>query len=201
MKQHSVLPVKVAKYGYILISVVFCIAGIAIILLPAPPLAVIGTFFGSAMLIFGLVKLVGYFSKDLFRLAFQYDLQFGILLIVLGIITLIKRADAAEFICIAYGVCMIIDCLFKIKIALDAKSFGIHQWWLTFSFAILNGIAGILVTICPTVLIRVASVLIGISLLTEGILSLSVAISMIKVIDHKKSDVIQTDEYEIWEET
>lgn len=201
MKLRSVLPMKVAKYGYVLISLVFCIAGIAIALLPEPPTSAIGIFFGVSMLIFGIIKLIGYYSKDLFRLAFQYDLQFGILLSILGVITLVKYTDAIRFMCTSYGVCVIADCLFKIKITFEAKHFGIRQWWLTLALAISSGFLGLLVTICPVVSTRAINILLGISLMAEGILSLSVAINMVKIIDHQQPDVITIDDYEKWEDT
>ena len=109
MRLRSVMPMKVAKYGYILISLIFCIVGIALALLTMPPTSVLSLFFGIALLVFGIIKMIGYFSKDLFRLAFQYDLQFGILLSVLGVIILFRQTDAMKFICIAYGICIITD--------------------------------------------------------------------------------------------
>ena len=139
MKMRSVLPMRIAKYGYILLSIVFCIAGIAMLVVPAPPEKVIGNFFGIAMLVFGVIKLIGYYSKDLFRLAFQYDLQFGLLLLALGIITLIKPGNVMGFICISLGICMLAESMFKVKIALEAKGFGIRVWWLSFSLAIVTG--------------------------------------------------------------
>ena len=95
MKLRSVTPMKIAKYGYIAISAIFTLAGLAMIFYPTPSQSFIGIFFGIAILVFGIIKLVGYWSRDLFRLAFQYDLQFGVLLCVLGIITLIRPTASA----------------------------------------------------------------------------------------------------------
>lgn len=197
MKLHSVVPMKVAKYGYIAISIVFCLAGVTLLALPEPPVTAIGLFFGVSLLVFGVIKLIGYFSKDLFRLAFQYDLQFGILLMTLGIITLLRPAAAVEFICIAYGLCMIADGLFKGKTALEAKRFGIRRWWLTMLLAALAALAGLLVLLSPVLLLRAVNVLLGLSLLVEGVLNLSVAISMVKIIDHQRPDAIDVDYYEV----
>lgn len=203
MKLRSVFPMRLAKYGYIVLSAVFCAAGLALLLLPAPPEAVVGRFFGIAMILFGAIKLIGYFSKDLFRLAFQYDLQLGLLLSLLGIVTLIKYDTAAAFVCVAFGVWLLADCLFKIRIAFDAKRFGIRQWWLTLTLtlAILSGVAGILTMLCPSAALKVIDTMLGCALLCAGALNLSVAISMIKIVRHQKSDTIVLDESEIWEET
>ena len=40
------------------------------------------------MAAYGVIKLIGYFSDDLFCLAFQYDLGSGLALIVLGAIVI-----------------------------------------------------------------------------------------------------------------
>lgn len=42
MKLRSVFPMKIAKYGYIIVSTIFCIVGIAMIMLPAPSAKAIG---------------------------------------------------------------------------------------------------------------------------------------------------------------
>lgn len=200
MKVRSVAPMKAAKYGYILISLIFCAAGVALALMPMPSTSELSLFFGIAMTVFGIIKLIGYYSKDLFRLAFQYDLQFGILLIVLGVIILFRREDALRFICIAFGICMIADCLFRIGTAFDAKHFGIRYWWTTLVMAILGGIIGVLLTVCPTAVLEGMKILLGISLFAEGVLSLSVAVSMVKIIKNQQPDVITVDEYETWVE-
>lgn len=196
----SVVPMKIAKYGYIIISVVFCLVGLTMILLPTPSVTVIGYFFGIAMMVFGIIKLIGYFSKDLFRLAFQYDLQFGILLLILGGITLLKPENTMTFICISLGVCIIADCLFKMNIAFEAKSFGIRSWWLILTLSIFAGIIGLLLVFRPSAAIQTIIILLGISLLAEGILNFSVAINLVKIIKNQVPDVIETDYYEIREE-
>ena len=200
MKMRSVLPMRIAKYGYILVSIIFCIVGIAMVSIPAPPVAAIGKFFGISMIAFGCVKLVGYFSKDLFRLAFQYDLEFGILLIILGIITLLRPDNAMNFICVSLGMCILADSLFKVRIALEAKGFGVGAWWLTLVLSILAGIVGMLLVFRPSEAIEALVVLLGISLLAEGMLNLSVAISLVKIVKHQMPDVLEEEYYEMKED-
>lgn len=193
MKLRSALPMRVAKYGYILISFVFCVAGIFMILLPSPSTSTVGTFFGITMVLFGIIKLIGYFSKDLFRLAFQYDLQFGILLCILGVIILTLKRNPVSFVCVSYGISTIADSLFKCRTALDAKKFGISKWWPTLLLAITTGVMGVIVTISPSMSMRTIHILLGSSLLCEGALGVSVAIHMVKIIDHQRPDVIDSE--------
>lgn len=200
MKSRSVVPMRIAKYGYIAVSIVFCLVGAALIAFPAPSAQTIAIFFGVAMVVFGVVRLVGYFSRDLFRLAFQYDLQFGILLILLGTITLIKPENVTNFLCISIGICALFDSLFKGKIAMDARRFGIRQWWLTMVLAVITGVIGLLLAFRPTEAIEVIVTLLGITLLSEGVLNLSVAISFVKIVKHQKPDVIDVEYTDVWED-
>ena len=135
MKMRSVAPMKIAKIGYIVVSVLFCIAGILFIALPEISTKIVGIEIGIAAIVFGIVKLIGYFSKDLYRLAFQFDLEFGILMVILGTIVLFNPENLMAFIAAAFGIAILFDGLFKIRIALDSKRFGIKDWWLIFSFA------------------------------------------------------------------
>ena len=99
-----------------------------------------------------------------------------------------------NFLSIALGICTLVDCLFKTKIALDAKKFGIRQWWLTMGMAILTGVAGLLLAFRPSEAIEVITILLGICLLSDGILS--VAFSLVKIVKHQQPDVIDVEYYE-----
>ena len=85
MKMRRIAPMRIAKIGYVVMSLIFCVLGTGLILHADIGTKMLGTLLGIAMIVFGIVKIIGYFSKDLFRLAFQYDLEFGSVLAVLGI--------------------------------------------------------------------------------------------------------------------
>lgn len=196
MKPRNVVPMKVAKFGCIALSVVSCLAGIALIVFPAPSARTITVCLGAIMVLFGIVRLVGYFSGDLFRLAFQYDFQFGLLLIIMGVITLLKPDEMMNFLCVCMGICTLADCLFRTKTALEARRFGIRTWWVTMVMAVITGVIGLLLAFRPSSALDVVVVLLGVCLLSDGILNMSVAISLIKIIDHQKPDIIDAEYYE-----
>jgi len=195
MKTQSILPMRIAKYGYIVVSVATCILGIMLAFIHTPSTLVLGRILGVILLVFGCVKLIGYYSKDLYRLAFQYDFQFGILLAILGVIILIKPEISVGFMCAAVGICMIFESLFKSKIAFEARNFGVKSWWLTLVASILNGIAGIMLVFAHTEAIKLISVFFGISLIIDGIMNLIVAISFVKIVKNQQPDIIEVDTY------
>ena len=193
MKMRSVTPMRIAKIGYIVMSVMFCIAGALFIALPDISITMIGISMGIAMIVFGIVKLVGYFSRDLFRLAFQFDLELGILLLVLGLIVLIRPDDLMTFICIALGISILTDGLFKVQIALDSIRFGIKSWWVILALAVVTGTIGVFLIFRSAKSAQFLTVLLGVSILAEGILNLYTVISTVLIIKHQQPDVIEID--------
>ena len=124
----SVTPMRAAKIGYIVMSSLFCVLGAVLLFTPDASALWIGRLLGIGMIVFGAVKLVGYFSRDLFRLA-----------------------------------CVI----------------------------------GVVLVFRPAAGVRVLTALMGLSLLSDGALNLSVALCTVKIVDHQRPDVIETDDYEI----
>ena len=195
MKNRCTVPMWVAKAGYIVMSLVFCGAGVLFIAKPELSAVIISRALGAAMIVFGVIKLVGYFSKDLFRLAFQYDLGFGLLLIALGILVLTRPAGVLDFLFIALGIAILADGFFKIQIAVDSRRFGISTWWLTLTLAISAGAIGLALVFRPWNSARMLTALLGAALLAEGILNLCVALSTVKIVSHQRPDVIEVTSF------
>ena len=151
-------------------------------------------------MLFGLVKVIGYCSKDLYRLAFQFDLAFGILLMALGIILIIRADAMVNLICIVMGICVLADALLKIQISIDSKTFGIQKWWLILAMAILTGVAGFLLVFRPSESIQIIMILFGIALITEGVLNLITILIAVKIIRHQMPEVIDAEYCEIEQE-
>ena len=86
-----------ARDGYIVMSIVFYIAGLTYMLLPEISPMTICISSGIALIAYGIIKIIGYCSNDLYCLAFQYDLACGIFLIVLGVIMLCRSAKLIPY--------------------------------------------------------------------------------------------------------
>lgn len=201
MKTRCTIPMWVAKTGYIVMSLAFCAVGVLFIVRPGLSAGLIGRSLGAAMMLFGAVKLVGYCSRDLYRLAFQYDLGFGLLLIALGALVLIRPAGVLDFLFAALGVAVLTDGLYKVQIALDARRFGISAWWLTLVLAAATVAVGLALVFRPWDSARLLTILLGAALLAEGILNFCVAVSTVKIVNHQRPDVIEVTSYEVEDET
>lgn len=192
--------IKAAKTGYIVISILLCVLGIVLIAVPDFSVTLLCVLGGGIMMLFGLVKIIGYCSKDLYRLAFQFDLAFGILFVVLGFILIIRTDAMVNLICIVMGICVLADALLKIQISIDSRAFGIKKWWLILAMAILTGVAGFLLIFRPSESIQIIMILFGIVLITEGVLNLITILITVKIIRHQMPEVIDAEYCEIEQE-
>ena len=179
----SIKTIQAAKTGYIALSAVLCALGLLLIMKPELSIRLTGAIVGATMIAFGVIKLVGYFSKDLYRLAFQFDLAFGILLIALGVLLLAKPVSGASMLCVILGIEVVADGLFKVQTAVDARQFGLATWWLILALAIITGAAGIALAVHPSESALTLTGLTGAALLAEGIMNLCVALCAVKVIN------------------
>ena len=188
----SVTPMRTAKAGYIAMSVILMAAGAVLIAAPDTLASAMCSVLGVVSAVFGGVKIASYFSKDLFRLAFQHDLAEGILLMILGVTAAVKPELFLGFIGVIFGVCVLADGLLKIQTAIDAKVFGVSKWWLILAAAIAADIAGFFLIINPVDSAAVVAVILGVTLLMEGLLNLITVLVAVKIVMNQLPDDIIT---------
>lgn len=192
-----IAPMKAAKISYIVMSALSCLLGGVLFVMPEISVLWLGRLLGIGMILFGIVKLVGYFSRDLFRLAFQYDLAFGVLLIALGMVALLSPNEAMSFLCVLLGITILADGLFKVQMSVDSKRFGLHRWWLVLLLAVLTCAIGVILIFRPGAGAAALTMLLGLSLFLDGVLNLCVAICTIKIVAHQQPDVIEVEHEDV----
>ena len=106
---------------------------------------------------------------------------------------LVRPGGLMDFICIVLGLSILTDSLLKMQIAVDAKQFGLNKWWLILLLSVIAGIFGLVLVLRPTSSASVLMVLLGITLLSEGLLNMSTAITAVKIIKHQQPDVIEVE--------
>lgn len=182
LQMQSTKLMKFAKIGGMILSAILCVLGVIRIAMPEFPAEQFRILCGIVFIAFGVIRILGFCSKDLFRLAFQYDLEFGILLVVLGILTIIKSKNFTNLICVLMGLLILADALFKIRITLEAKKFGVEQWWLLLIMALSASVlGGILVFYFGKQL----NLILGITLIAEGALNFTAVLTLVKIIRHQ----------------
>lgn len=170
---------RMAKWGSIIASILICVIGILLIVYPDISMVFFSCFMGILFMVYGVFKMIGYFSKDLYRLAFQFDLACGILFFTIGFSMLLHPEGLMSFLNIIIGIIVFADGLFKLQIALDARRFGLSKWWLIIIIALIACCFGLIEIIRP--MEAILMICTGLTLLLDGILNLFIAVYTVKV--------------------
>lgn len=160
-----------ARNGYLFMTLVFCMAGIVLMLGPPIPDRVLSVMIGILMIFYGLVKIIGYCSKDLYNLAFQYDLACGILLAAVGIVMLFDYPHLMPYFPYLMGMLIFLDGLLRIQMTIDAKRFGIERWPALLVISIMTSGFGAIMIVLPYRNDLPYNMTAGIALILEGILN------------------------------
>lgn len=155
--------IKFARAGYILISVVFYLLGVLYLAIPdisGKTAAITG---GIVLIAYGIIKITGYFSKDLFCLAFQYDFACGAFLLIFGIVIVLTSGKLNnKYLLSTFGVLILLDSLLCVQTSIDAKKFGLSSWRIMLALSILSGTFGAALIVANT------QIMAGCSFLAEG---------------------------------
>ena len=193
--------IKRAKSAYIAVSVIMVILGTVLMLNPGLSMLTLCYLIGGLMVIFGITRLVGYFSKDLFRLAFQFDLALGIFCMLAGIVILVHPNNIMKLLPVIIGLFVTIDGVFKMQTAIDSKRFGLKRWYAILVLAAVTCVFGLLLIIDPFAGGKALMIFFGATMMIDGIQNLCVVLYTVKTVNGIRKDVererktIETDNY------
>lgn len=172
--------IRAEKIAYCILSVICAMIGIYLMIRPDHSFSTICHIVGVVLIVYSVIKLVGYFTEDMYNLAFQFDLAMGIFSGVLGFMLLFHSEYIMKLLPTFIGVLILIDGVFKIQTSLDAKRFGLKKWWLILLLAVAAVIAGILLIVRPVSATQLIMRLIGLNLLIDGGMNLWVVLYTVK---------------------
>ena len=178
---HSVVPMRIAKISHVVLSLLLFAIGIVLVVKPTLSVTFLEKFCGVFLILFGASKIVGYLSKDLYRLAFEYDFVFGFIIAGIGLIFLIRPDSLLMPVCIPLGIVIFGDGVIKIQVARHAKRFGISAWWAIFALAVLAVIGGMFLAIYPLEDEFLLATILGVILMIESVLSAVTVLTSVKI--------------------
>ncbi len=129
--------VRAAKIVSMVLSSMLFVLGVLLITWPEGVAPTQRFLFGALAVLFGGAKIFGYFSNDLYRIAFQFDLAMGALVSLFGILLLALPELLVPRLATAVAVYVLLDGLIRVQTAVDANRFGMHRWYLLLLGALL----------------------------------------------------------------
>lgn len=179
---------RTAKVGCTAASAL--VGALGVLLICRPALSQFGAgVMGAALIAFGGMRLIGYFSGDIYRLAFQFDRGLGAMWMALGVLVLAGLWRHQYVLSAVMGVAIMADGMFGAQTAMDARRFGLASWWSIMALALLAGILGAALALRPMWgAYRLAETL-GAALLDEAALGACTTLCAVKVPRRRSGDV------------
>ena len=182
--------VKKIKTAYSILAVCMILSGMIIMLRPTAAEDIMYKICGLILILLGVVKLMGYFSKDLLQLAFQFDFAMGIVFFTTGLFLIFETEKMIEYASVFMGIIVLTDALLRIQTTLDARKIGLEQWKLLLIISIVIAVTGVLILMIPLTGTRILIQLAGLNIFIDGILNLVIVRNTTGLIRRK-------DEWEI----
>ena len=134
----------------ILTSIIFAILGIIMIANPVETIEIVAAILGITIIVIGAEKIISYFVLKGNQDFFNYELIYGIIPILFGILIMAYSSTFAAIVRIVIGIWIAYTGLMKINISLKLKSAGIKSWAVVLTVSTISLLAGILVMFSNT---------------------------------------------------
>lgn len=169
------------KTGWIsiLISAIFAILGIILIWKPIETIKIISYILGTIFIVIGISKIISSITEKGKFDIYNYNMIFGILIIIIGIVTMIYHEAIATILNIIIGIWITYTSLIRLSIAIKIKKQSTNNIWIyVLILALIMLSCGIYVIFNTGAIIEA----IGISLLIYSITDIIEEIIAIKTI-------------------
>lgn len=182
----------------ILMAVVSLLIGVIMVIYPQKTMSIICYAIAAAILIYGIVDIISYFTAKSYDGAFSLTLLKGIIASVIGIVIFINPKYLATFIPIVLGILLIIDGITSIQKSVFLKNNNIYFWHISMIESIITFAFGIFVLINPLNVEKAIIICLGIAFIWYGISSVWNYLYVQKKINflrqaEAKNDIIDID--------
>lgn len=164
-------------------SIILLLVGLIMLFLPSLTNKIIGIVIGIMMLISGVNTINKYFKRNGAKL-YSFNMIFGIVLFVLGLIVILLPFSISSFITVCLGLYLIISGANKITYAVWFKIGNDPSWLITLVVGIMLIFFGILVIVNPFSMLTITK-LVGIFFIISSVLDITSTILV-----HKRSEEI-----------
>lgn len=127
----------------ILAAVIFLIIGVLFVRNPEAIKITFSYVIGGIFALLGILKIINYFVEKGNEDFFNYDLVFGIIALIIGIILITQYSFINTLFRISIAIWLIYSGLIRGTTAMKLKSFELKNWWVVLVSAILMVLAGI----------------------------------------------------------
>ena len=151
---------KKAGWTSVITSLIFALIGLVMIFYPATTMQVMSTVLGIFFIIVGVIKVINYFVSKGNSTFFTNDIAWGLIAIIIGLVTIVYSSTIESIFRIMIGIWIIYSGFTRFSLSFKLKGVNDKIWALVLTLAILMVIGGLYVTFYPGALIVTLGVII-----------------------------------------
>ena len=151
---------KKAGWTSILTSVVFAIIGLIMIYYPESTIMFISTIIGIFFIVVGIIKIINYFIARGNSTLFSNDIAWGLIAIILGLVTMVYSGTIESILRIMIGIWIIYSGFTRFNLSFRLKNINSKLWTFVLILSIIMVVGGVYVTFYPGALIVTLGVII-----------------------------------------
>jgi len=152
------------------------VIGVLLIMNPDTSMTMLCRVLGIGAVVFGLLRVLGYFMRELQGVGLQYDFAAGVFAVIAGAMVIWRAPEVANIMAVVIGLFVLVDCVFKLQVAIDSKRMGASSWWITLLFTCICMVLGCLLIFDTFKGQKIISIMMGVSLVADGLQNLCTVI-------------------------
>lgn len=160
------------KWGYIIVSLFFLALGVLMVVRPDSSLMLICRGLGVLTAVFGLARIIQYFVRTPQGIGQRYDFAGGLFCLLIAALLIWRAAAIVQILSVVVGIFILIDSVFKLQVALDARRTGVSSWVMMMILACVSLLLGVLLVFDTFKGQAVISVIMGAALIYEALADL-----------------------------
>ena len=156
----------------LVISIIFVIVGLFFFVKPDTTVSIISYIIGGTLITGGIFSMYRYFTAKEIGSIFNFDLVYGVLMLIAGIFLIIRPFALGAFFPIILGLWIIINSVTKFQYALVLKKVKNSDWAYTCLISLLTLIWGIVLLFNPLKSALAITQIIGIFIIVYAVLDI-----------------------------
>ena len=156
------------KSGWIAIieSVIFAILGIILICKPEETVKFIAYVLGAIFIATGALKIINYIQEKGTKDLFNYNLVYGILAIIIGIVTIVYSTTIGTIFRIIIGVWIIYSAMVRASSAIKLRALKTNIWIYSLILAVVMFLCGLYIILnSGAIIVTIGGIMIAYSIM------------------------------------
>nr|WP_317283448.1 DUF308 domain-containing protein [uncultured Sellimonas sp.] len=137
------------SFGHNILPFIYLVLGLVLLIKPAELTHLFCVILGITALLYGGVRLFLYYQDHKEGAAFRMDLMIGVILLIIGIISLVKSEIILSILPFILGIVIVLDSIRILQHALGLRKLLFEQWWISLIMAFVLLILGIVLITNP----------------------------------------------------